>query len=85
MELPLARGGTATLITTGIEQATVESPIVSPPGSTLELQVVGALGLKVRSCKLVPDSEPKRYRIEGRWISLSRAQRDALGIPDPRA
>ena len=25
-------------------------------------------------------AEPTRYRVEGRWISLSRVQREALGI-----
>ncbi len=80
MDLPLLRGGTAKLVTTGVEHATIESPVVSPPGSTLELSVVGTLGLKVRSCRKLPDADPPRYRIEGRWVSLSRAQREALGI-----
>jgi hypothetical protein len=34
-----------------------------------------------RSPAIAPQSvEPTRYRVEGRWISLSRVQREALGI-----
>ena len=83
-EFALLRGGRAVIVATGIEQATIETDVVSPPGSTLELDVGGPLGLKVRSCRRLPEVEPARYRIEGRWVSLSRAQREALGIQLPK-
>ncbi|MFZ5897142.1 MAG: hypothetical protein ACOY0T_39150 [Myxococcota bacterium] len=80
-ELPLVKGGTCVLEHADANHVVVDVAIASPPGSTLELQVAAApLGVKVRSCRRLPDVEPARYRIEGRWISLSRPQREALGI-----
>jgi hypothetical protein len=71
----------AALITATLEHVTLDIPWPSPPGSTVELLVEGApLGVKVRSCRKLPDGEPARYRVEGRWVTLPRAQRDALGI-----
>ncbi len=55
----------------------------SPPGSTVELVVAGApLRLKVRQCRRAEsqgelESNP-RFRVDGRWINLSRAQREHL-------
>jgi hypothetical protein len=46
-----------------------------------ELLVAGApLRVKVRSCRKLPDADPVRYRVDGRWVSLPRTQREALGI-----
>jgi hypothetical protein len=80
-EAALRRGGVATLVSADLEHVTLDVPFASPPGSTVELLVANApLGVKVRSCRKLPDSETVRYRIEGRWTTLPRAQRDALGL-----
>jgi hypothetical protein len=79
-EVPLVRGGTGSLASADANHVVLDVSAPSPPGSTLELYVANAtLGVKVRSCRRLPN-EPARYRVEGRWVSLSRAQREALGI-----
>ena len=80
-EATLRRGGVAALVSADLEHVTLDLPFSSPPGSTVELLVADApLGVKVRSCRKLPDSETVRFRIEGRWTTLPRAQREALGI-----
>lgn len=94
-EVPLVRGGVGHIESADANHVVVDIGAPSPPGSTLELLVANApLGVKVRSCRRLPDVgesgrspaaaqqsvEPTRYRVEGRWISLSRVQREALGI-----
>jgi hypothetical protein len=80
-EVPLVRGGVGVVERAEANHVVVDVAVPSPPGSTLELVVANApLGVKVRSCRRLPDVEPVRYRVEGRWVSLSRVQREALGI-----
>ena len=80
-EAALKRGGAAALVTADLEHVTLDIPWASPPGSTVELVVAGApLGVKVRNCRKLEGAEPARYRIEGRWTTLPRAQREALGL-----
>lgn len=81
LEVPLVRGGVAFIERADGNHVVVDVGMASPPGSTVELLVANApLGVKVRSCRRLPDVEPARFRVEGRWISLSRVQREALGI-----
>ena len=73
--LDLVRGGSADVVHTDGNFVTVLSTLPSPPGSPLE----GRLGewtlcIKVKSCK----REGERFRIEGRWVNLSRVQRERL-------
>jgi hypothetical protein len=80
-EVALARGGVGSIGRADDKHVTVDVSAPSPPGSTLELLVANApLGVKVRSCRRLSHEEPPRYRVEGRWVSLSRVQREALGI-----
>ena len=80
-EAALKRGGMASLVKADQEHVTLDIPWASPPGSTVELVVAGApLGVKVRNCRKVAGAEPTRYRIEGRWTTLPRTQREALGL-----
>jgi hypothetical protein len=77
--LELAGGQRALLVAVEGEAATLETPMASPPGSILELQVLGAPArFKVRRCQRLVEGEAVRFRIEGRWQSLSRAQLDSL-------
>jgi len=56
------------------------SSVASPPGSTLECSSRGVRVLiKVRSCK----REDEAFRIEGRFVSLSRADRQRLSLDRP--
>jgi hypothetical protein len=82
-EVQLARGGTAAILSADAERVSLEVPHAAPPGSTVELLVSERkVGIKVQSCRR-SSLEPLRYRIEGRWISLSRIDREALGIAAP--
>jgi hypothetical protein len=83
MTLEILGGGSAMLLSSEDEQGAIEMERASPPGSTVELVVAGApLRLKVRQCRRVEgegqlESKP-RFRVDGRWINLSRAQRELL-------
>jgi hypothetical protein len=79
--LEVAGGGSARLLSIDGEQGAIETERASPPGSTVELVVAGApLRLKVRQCRRVEgELEGKsRFRVDGRWVNLSRAQREDL-------
>ena len=78
--LELVRGGTAAVLEVNGEHVVVLSSLASPPGSPLETKLdTGTLRIKVRSCqKVEPDDAGRAFRIEGRFVSLTRAQRDAL-------
>ena len=78
--LELARGGTAAVLEVNGEHVVVLASLSSPPGSPLEATLDGAtLRIKVRSCqKVEPDESGRAFRIEGRFVSLTREQREAL-------
>ena len=78
--LELARGGTAAVLEVNGEHVVVLSSIPSPPGSPLEAKLdASTLRIKVRGCRQVePDDAGRSYRIEGRLVSLTREQREAL-------
>ena len=78
--LELVRGGTAAVLEVNGEHVVVLSSLSSPPGSPLEAKLdAGTLRIKVRSCqKVEPDDAGRTFRIEGRFVSLTRAQRDTL-------
>jgi hypothetical protein len=83
--LQLKRGGGDAFI---IEQAgdfvTLASVAPSPPGSTVEATHRSDTGLttvrvKVRGCRRDPLPDGRDgFRIEGRFVSLTRADREAL-------
>lgn len=77
LELALEGGGTAEVDESDGEHVVLLATRSSPPGSTLTGRAGddGRFLVKVRGCRRVADQEPTRYRIEGRWVNLSRAQR----------
>jgi hypothetical protein len=77
LELSLEGGGTARVEQSDDEHVVLLASRPSPPGSTLTGRAGddGGYLVKVRSCRRVDDAEPARFRIEGRWVNLSRAQR----------
>lgn len=83
--LELKSGGPACLIENDGDHVNVRSAKPSPPGSTLELVHQGlALQVKVRGCKRIAEDEMP-FRIEGRFVSLTRAGREQLFGPiDPQ-
>ncbi len=83
--LDLPSGGSARVLLIEGELVTVLAPSASPPGSTLEATFAGqSLSIKVRGSKRVAADDAGRcFRVEGRFVSLSRALRLALSGPSP--
>jgi hypothetical protein len=80
-KLALLNGTEVELVAFAGENATLESDVAAPPGAPLELVVLGAPArLKVRRCQRVVEAEKVRFRIEGRWMNLSRVQRESLRV-----
>jgi hypothetical protein len=79
-ELALPTGGTALVLETDGEHVTVLAANARPPGSSLLASFNGAnVSIKVRGSRRVePDAEGRCFRIEGRFVSLSRELRLAL-------
>jgi hypothetical protein len=72
-------GGQVALVTCDSEHVTLECDFSSPPGSSVELVVAGApISVKVRACRRLDAQDPPRFGIEGRWVNLSRVQRESL-------
>lgn len=78
--LDLERGGTALVVSIEGEHVTLLAPAAFPPGSTLVARYGGHdVSVKVRgSRKVEPDAAGRCFRVEGRFVSLSRALRFAL-------
>lgn len=79
-ELALPSGGTALVLETDGEHVTLLAPIARPPGSPLTGSFEGtSVTIKVRGSRRVEaDADGRCFRIEGRFVSLSRALRVAL-------
>lgn len=78
LRFELSAGGTATLVDTDGDKVTLLSSRAFPPGSTLRAEGTGdarAYAVKVRSCQ--KDGE-NGFVVGGRWVSLSREQREFL-------
>jgi hypothetical protein len=78
--LDLEGGGTASIVAIDGERVVLSSSVSSPPGSTLRGRLTGdeaSIAVKVRSCRRRPD-DATVYTIEGRFVNLSRAQRERL-------
>ncbi len=69
-------GGRARVMQTDGDRVTLSSDRAFPPGADLEgSSAIGRLRVKVRGSKRQGDE----FRVEGRFVNLSRAQRAALG------
>lgn len=85
VQLQLKRGGgDAFIVEHSDDFVTLASSAPSPPGSTVEATHAGearsvTVRVKVRGCQRqsLPDGRPG-FRIEGRFVSLTRADREAL-------
>ena len=80
-ELGLTGGGTAVVLETDGEHVTLLAPKASPPGSSLAATLDGqSVTIKVRGSRRVePDEAGRCFRVEGRFVSLSRSLRLKLG------
>jgi len=81
--LLLKRGGDAFIVEHAGDAVCLASTASSPPGSTLEASFAGprsvTVRVKVRGCRRasLPDGR-EGFRIEGRFVSLTRGDREAL-------
>jgi hypothetical protein len=77
-------GGDAYIVEHDGDFVTLGSSAPSPPGSTLEAVHTGGpfsvtLRVKVRGCRRHPLPDGRDgFRIEGRFVSLTRAERETL-------
>lgn len=80
-KLLLSSGAEVELVAFSGEFATIEAATAAPPGAPLELVVQGeSARLKVRRCQRLEEGKSVRFRIEGRWMNLSRVQRESLRV-----
>lgn len=78
--LALQKGERASIVSTDGDQVTLSSSVSSPPGSSLDATLEGhALRIKVRGCRKNPKNpEDLPFTIEGRFVSLTKTQREAI-------
>lgn len=75
--LDLLGGGVARIEQSDGERVVLLSDVAAPPGSTLEGALDGdTYQVKVRSCRL----QGAQFRIDGRFVNLSRAQRQRIVV-----
>lgn len=76
MTIDLGAGDRASIAETDGDRVTLTSTRAYPPGSTLEgtLSGGGAIHVKVRGCR----KDGSDYRVEGRFVNLSRELRQKL-------
>jgi hypothetical protein len=77
----LGGGEAAEISTTDGTNVVLHSSVSSPPGSTLFLgiaRIASPYRVKVRSCRKVPDEGALPFRIEGRFVDLTRVDRAAI-------
>jgi hypothetical protein len=81
--LLLEKGGSALLLSTDGDRVTLLSPAAAPPGSSVLASYEGArLVVKARGSKRVePDAEGRAFRVEGRFVGLTRELREKLTAP----
>lgn len=80
MRLVLPDGGFAEVLETDGTFVVVQASASSPPGSTLvgTSEDGATYRIKVRGCRRIEESRSSVFRIEGRFVDLTRDQRSAL-------
>lgn len=76
--IPFEEGGEAELVESTGEQAALATEVPAPPGSSLRAECIEngrTYTLKVRSCRRAGE---RRFLVRGRWVSLTRADREFL-------
>jgi hypothetical protein len=85
--LSVVGGGTAEILETDGQRVVIGSSVPSPPGSTYAAVADDPerpLKVKVRGCQRALEGE-RPFRIEGRFVDITREQRAALtASPDRR-
>lgn len=81
--LLLEKGGSALVVELDGERVTLLCPVAAPPGSSLVASLDGArLVVKARGSRRVePDADGRTFRVEGRFVGLTRELREKLTAP----
>jgi hypothetical protein len=80
-DLELEDGTRASILETDGDRVTLRAEKPAPPGATLKLRFVaesGSYHVKVRGSRRVEDAGGACFRIEGRWVNLTRVQRERV-------
>ena len=80
-ELELEDGTRASILETDGDRVVLRAQKPAPPGASLKLRFVDESGsylVKVRGSRRVEDDGVDGFRIEGRWVNLTRAQRERV-------
>jgi hypothetical protein len=83
MDFALEDGSRASILENDGERVVLNAERAAPPGATLKLRLsteIESYDVKVRSCRRVADPSPS-FRIEGRWVNLTRSQRERVCAP----
>lgn len=78
--LELEDGSLASIIESDGERVVLSAERSAPPGATLKLRFSSeseSYDVKVRSCR----RSSGEFRIEGRWVNLTRDQRGRVSTP----
>ena len=81
VELELEDGTRASILETDGDRVVLRAEKPAPPGATLKLRFVAEIGsyqIKVRGSRRGEDAGGPGFRIEGRWVNLTRAQRERV-------
>jgi hypothetical protein len=79
----LEDGSRASILESDGERVVLSAERAAPPGATLKLRrstESESYDVKVRSCRRVAAAAPA-FRIEGRWVNLTRGQRERVSAP----
>jgi hypothetical protein len=80
-ELELEDGTRASILETDGDRVVLRAEKAAPPGATLKLGFAlesGSYQVKVRGSRRLEDESTAGFRIEGRWVNLTRAQRERV-------
>jgi hypothetical protein len=84
--LALEGGGTAELTESDGAHVVIRSSTAAPPGATVSGNAAGIerpFRIKVRKCRRLEDGGEHPFRIEGRFVDVTREQRSKLPGPRP--
>ena len=85
-ELELEDGTRASILETDGDRVVLSAQKPAPPGATLRLKFVdesGSYQVKVRGSRRVEEEGIASFRIEGRWVNLTRVQRERVCSEKP--
>jgi hypothetical protein len=78
VQLFLTNGELAQLLEHAGSQAVLRLPMPVPPGSPIAMRTESGMRLQIKVNRCQKLAEGEGYRVDARWVSLSRVDRAAL-------